>query len=409
MAFLTRACHYYVGSFAGLSRAVWLLAAITFVNRAGTMVVPFLSLYLTRDQGFSLGQVGWVMSSFGAGSVLGSWLGGRLTDRLGYRTVMLGALVSSGVAFILLQFIHGYAAFCAAILVLTLLSDAFRPAMFVAIGAFAGPEHRTRAVTLVRLAINLGFSLGPALGGAIILWWGYAGLFWIDGLTCLAAAVLMWCALPSVQVRTTADTTTGAPPRSPYSDIPYLWFITITALVSVSFLQYFSTMPLYYRDVHGLDEPAIGLLLGFNGLLIFLLEMPLVRFCEDRRFGHMDILVASTVLIALSFVVLQLSGLAFVLWAGMALLTVGEMLNFPFSNRFAYDRADRGNPGAYMGLFTIAWAVAHIIGHTLGLQLVARMGYEDTWHVFTGLLVLCIALLLLLKRMLLRERAPASM
>ena len=123
----------------------------------------------------------------------------------------------------------------------------------------------------------------------------------------------------------------------------------------------------------------------------------------------MDILVASTVLIALSFVVLQLSGLAFVLWAGMALLTVGEMLNFPFSNRFAYERADRGRPGAYMGLFTIAWAVAHIVGHTLGLQLVARMGYEDTWHVFTGLLVLCIALLLLLKRMLLRERAPASM
>ena len=65
-AMFTRAYRYYIGSFGGLSREVWLLAFITFVNRAGSMVVPFLSLYLTKDMGLTKGEVGWIMSSFGA-------------------------------------------------------------------------------------------------------------------------------------------------------------------------------------------------------------------------------------------------------------------------------------------------------------------------------------------------------
>ena len=135
---LTRAYRYYIGSFSGLSREVWLLAFITFVNRAGSMVVPFLSLYLTKDMGLSLEQVGWIMSSFGAGSVVGSWLGGKLTDKLGFYDIMSATLLTSGVAFILLQYADGFWPFCAGVFVLMLLSDAFRPAMFVAIVTVPG-------------------------------------------------------------------------------------------------------------------------------------------------------------------------------------------------------------------------------------------------------------------------------
>ena len=193
---LTRGYHFYVGSFNGLSREVWLLALVTFVNRAGTMVVPFMSLYLTKDMGLSLEQVGWIMSCFGAGSVVGSWLGGKLTDKLGFYDVMLGALITSGVAFIALQYVQGFVPFGIGVFVLMVLSDAFRPAMFVAIRGYATPETRTRAVTLIRLAINLGFSVGPAIGGLIIAGWSYGGLFWVDGLTCFAAVALLWAKLP---------------------------------------------------------------------------------------------------------------------------------------------------------------------------------------------------------------------
>jgi predicted MFS family arabinose efflux permease len=111
------------------------------------------------------------------------------------------------------------------------------------------------------------------------------------------------------------------------------------------------------------------------------------------------------VLFALSFLVLNLVPTITFLWVGMFFMTVGEMLNFPFMNRFAYDRADRGQPGSYMALFTISWSVAHIIGHTLGLNLVEHFGYVSTWYVFAVMLLLCLLMLYGVERMVKREAA----
>ena len=404
---LPSAFQYSISSFRGFSRAIWLLTLVTFINRAGTMVVPFMSLYLTKDMGLSLEQVGWVMSSFGAGSVVGSWLGGKLSDKLGFYDVMIGALLTSGLAFIILQFVHGFLPFCIAIFFLLVLSDAFRPAMFVAIRSYARPENRTRAVTLIRLAINLGFSLGPAIGGVIIAWWGYTGLFWIDGFTCLLAMAIMWLGLPRRQALKDGETARSTATGSPWKDRPYLFFLLVVTLISIPFLQYFSTVPLFYNEVHGLSEEYIGLLLASNGLLIFLLEMPLVKYCEEKRFTLQTILRTSVVLFVLSFLVLNLFPVVAFLWVGMVFMTVGEMLNFPFMNRFAYERADRGQPGSYMGLYTIAWSVAHIIGHTLGLNMVKQFGFTMTWYSFAAMLLFCIGMLLVVDRMVKREKVTA--
>ncbi|NNC71089.1 MAG: MFS transporter, partial [Flavobacteriaceae bacterium] len=177
----------YFNTFKGLSREVWWLSLITLINRAGTMVIPFLSLYLTKDLGLSLSKVGWIMSAFGLGSVLGSWLGGKLTDKIGYYKVMVFSLLSSGLMFIALQYFKSFESFLFGIFLLMLVADMFRPAMFVAMSAYSKPENKTRTVTLIRLAINLGFSAGPAIGGLIITSIGYNGLFWIDGITCFLA------------------------------------------------------------------------------------------------------------------------------------------------------------------------------------------------------------------------------
>ncbi len=404
---LAKAYRFYVGSFTGFSREIWLLTLVTFVNRAGTMVVPFMSLYLTKDMGLSLKQVGWIMSCFGAGSVVGSWLGGRLTDRLGFYDVMIGALLTSGLAFIGLQFVRGYLPFCIGVFVLMVLADGFRPAMYVAIRTYARPENRTRAITLIRLAINLGFSLGPAIGGFLIAHSGYAGLFWVDGLTCLAAMAPMLLGLPRKRARSEAHAARRTDGRAPYRDAPYVFFLLTVVLTSIPFLQYFSTVPLFYSEAHDLSEEYIGFLLGANGLIIFLVEMPLIKYCEDRGFKLFPILRFSVLLFVLSFLVLNLVPNVPFLWVGMLLMTVGEMLNFPFMNRFAYDRADHGPPGAYMALFTISWSVAHIVGHTLGLNLVDQLGFTSTWYLFSGVLVIAMLMLFRLQRMTERE-AEAS-
>lgn len=400
---LARIYQFYVGSFKGLSAEVWILAFITFINRAGTMVIPFLSLYLTASMGLSLAEVGWIMSSFGLGSVLGSWLGGKLTDRIGFYEVMVGALLSSGVMFILLQYVHGFLPFCLGIFFLTFLSDSFRPALFVALRGYASEENRTRAVTLIRLAINLGFSMGPAIGGFIIMTLSYSGLFWVDGLTCILAAGLLVLTLPRKTLSELEEKKETEASLSPYKDKPYLLFLFATVLISIPFLQYFSTVPLFYSEVHGMTEAEIGVLLGFNGLLIFLVEMPLIQYCEKKGLDLFNILIGSVALFALSFVVIDIFPIIASLWVGMTLMTIGEMLNFPFMNRYAFDRSDKGPPGAYMALFTISWSVAHIFGHNLGMRSVDRFGYGMTWWFCVACLVLAIFLLIALKRMSSRE------
>lgn len=390
---LAKGWNFYRSAFIGFRREVWILCLITFVNRAGSMVIPFLSLYLTADQGLTLKQVGWIMSSFGAGAVCGSWLGGKLTDSLGFYRVMVATLFLSGLAFIGLQWIDGFLPFCIAIFLLTVLTDAFRPAMFVAVRHYADAENRTRAVTLIRLAINLGFSMGPAIGGFIISQWSYAGLFWVDGLSCIGATALMLATLRAGQAQEDSQPETGHAERTPTSDAPFMLAMLASLFIAIPFLQYFSTMPIYYRNQFGMSEFTIGLVLGMNGLLIFLLEMPLIKGCEEREFSLFGILRFSAVLIGASFAVLLIYPHVAVVWIGMTLVTVGEMLNFPFLNRFVYDRADKGKPGAYMAGFTITWSIAHIIGHPAGLNSIEYFGFNVTWLI-CGIMILAAVWLL---------------
>jgi len=143
----------YLNTFKGLSKEVWWLSLITLINRAGTMVIPFLSLYLTTDLNFSLDDVAWIMSAFGFGSLVGSWFGGKLTDKIGYYKVMYVSLILSGLLFIGMQYLETFALISIGIFVLMAVADMFRPAMFVALNAYSKPENKTRSITLIRLAI----------------------------------------------------------------------------------------------------------------------------------------------------------------------------------------------------------------------------------------------------------------
>ena len=158
----------YINNFRGLSREIWLLSLVTFINRAGAMVIPFLSLYLVNAKGFTLPQVGWIMTSFGVGSLVGTWIGGRLTDSIGFYKVIVLSLLLGGIGFVSLQFLDTFYGFCLGIFFLILVADAYRPAIFVAAETYSKPQNITRSITLIRLAINLGFSFGPLVGGIII-------------------------------------------------------------------------------------------------------------------------------------------------------------------------------------------------------------------------------------------------
>ena len=187
---LKTAFQRYINNFKGFTREIWILTFITFINRAGTMVLPFLSKYLKEDLHFSYSQVGWILVCFGTGSIIGSWLGGKLTDKIGFYKIMIFSLFTSGILFFILQYITSFWGLCLGMFTIMTIADMFRPAMFVSLSVYAKPENRVRALSLVRLSVNLGFAAGPTLGGLIILGMGYQGLFWVDGSSCIIAILI---------------------------------------------------------------------------------------------------------------------------------------------------------------------------------------------------------------------------
>ena len=402
---LQQAFTRYINNFRGFTREVWILAIITFINRAGTMVFPFLSKYLKEDLNFTYSQVGWIMVCFGAGSMLGSWVGGKLSDKIGFYKVMVFSMIASGLSFFVIQYITTFPGLCIAMFSIMVIADMFRPAMFVSLGTYAKPENRTRAFTLVRLAVNFGFMAGPALGGLIILGIGYKGLFWADGASCIIS-ILIFMLLVKEKERVKIESfpiEEIQAKRTLANDKPYWLFLFCSFITATVFFQLFSTLPLYHREQYGLTEFHTGLLMSFNGFLVLLCEMPIVGYVERKNIQKIKVIALGALFMALSFYALLFTGWAGILIVSMAIISYAEMFNFPFSNGFAMNRAPRGREGQYMAYYTMMFSLAHIVSGKTGLEIISRWGYTANWIVMGTTALIAALALLWLQKILLKE------
>ncbi len=347
------------------------------------MVIPFLTVFLTGQRGYSLQDAGIVMSSYGFGSIVGSYVGGWFTDRTGFYRVQLWTLIGSGLCFWVVGQLDTIVTMSIGIFVLSMVTDAFRPANQAAIAYFSTKDTLSRSYGLLRLAINLGFALGPVVGGWLIAGLGYAALFWANGLTCLFAAIAYKLSFPkrieSVQAAKDEGREMDALPasdRSAYRDWLFLFFVLLISLQAIAFMQFFSVLPVYFKQDWQYTELQIGYLFTLNGLLIAAVEMPLVHVAE-RRARILPIIAFGGLLVGLSFVVLASFGGS--LWPAVffiIIITFGEMLSMPFMNTWVAARAPIARRGEYMGLQSIAWALAFIIAPSFGLAWAERWGFE---------------------------------
>ena len=400
---LHAASQRYINNFRGFSREVWILTLITFINRAGTMVLPFLSKYLKEDLHFDYHQVGWILAAFGAGSFVGSWLGGKLTDRIGFYKIMIFSLFTSGLLFFVLQFITSFWSLCIAIFVIMTIADMFRPAMFVSLGTYAKPENRTRAFTLVRMAINLGFAAGPALGGLIIMGIGYKGLFWVDGASCIIAILIFAVLVKERKAISTPMTTTTLITETKNTTLIFMLFLFVSFITAMIFFQIFTTLPLYHSEKYGLTELQTGLLMTMNGLCIFFLEMPVVSYFERKNVNKIKLIIWGSLMMMASFYILLLDAWAGVLILSMLLMTFGEIFIFPFSNSFALSRSPKGKEGTYMAFFTMSFSVAHIGSSKTGMEVIAKFGYETNWILMGTLGLIAVFFCIYIQKLLAEE------
>jgi predicted MFS family arabinose efflux permease len=380
----------YASSFSGLSREIWMLALVTLINRSGTMVIPFLTIFLTDELGFTLGQAGAVMSAFGAGSVVGTFIGGQLTDKIGYYKVMFTTLFATGLVFISLQYFHDYWMWMIAIFITSTIADGFRPASMTAIAAYSKPENRTRSVTLIRLAINMGWAIGPAIAGILAKYVGYNWLFWGDGLTCIGAAILLTFILSPKKTKgkeNQEESEERAIVDSVYADKKFLVFVVLVSLSAIAFFQLFSMIPLYFKDGLKLEEDVIGYLLAFNGILIAAIEMPIV-FSFEKRYHALKMTALGTLLIGTTFIALNMGDwFGFVIIA-IILITIGEIFAMPFSNAFTMARSSSHYRGSYMAVYGMAYSAAFIAAPSLGAWISGTYGWAALWYVVLGICVI---------------------
>jgi len=364
-----------------MPRGVWVLFATTLVNRSGTMVLPFLVLYLTRDLGFTAGQAGAVLFVYGSTALVSAALSGRLSDVLGPMKVIRNSLFATSAVLLLFPLARSQWAVIGMTFALSLAAESFRPASLAVVADLVKPAQRKPAFALTRLAINLGMSIGPAVGGFLATV-SFRWLFLVDGITSLAAGVLLVLALRRAPPHhALPDAEPGGPVALPskraWTDRRLLFFLVALFPVSIVFFQHLSSMPLYLvRDLH-LSEIDYGLFFTINTLLIVALEVPINS--ATAHWSQRRTLALGAFLFAAGFGALAFARDFWSVAATVVVWTFGEMFLFPALAAWVTEIAPAARRGEYMGLTQMAMSLGFAVGPWAGTAVLERFGGNTLW------------------------------
>jgi predicted MFS family arabinose efflux permease len=359
---------------------VWIVFVTTLVNRAGTMVLPFLVLYLTQELGYTVGQAGFALTVYGLGGLISAPLAGRLSDRVGAVRVMQVSLLVSGVLLLILPYVRSTPQLFALVLLWSAIGEAVRPASLVAVSEATTAEQRKAAVALNRLAINLGMSVGPAAGGFLAAV-SFQVLFVIDGATSIAAGLVLTGLVGRAIQRDSGESRSAPPGRASalgaLRNRPMLTFMVAVLLVGTTFFQMEAALPLFLVRDLGMTTAFFGLLTTLNTLLIIFIEVPLNL--AMAHWPHRAALVLGALLVAAGF-----GALAFVAGPVGAALTVviwtfGEMILFPAAATYVSELAPPDRQGEYMGAYWVALSLAMTLGPWAGTLYMDRFGAPALW------------------------------
>jgi MFS family permease len=363
----------------GLPPTYWILWTGALINRLGGFVMPLLALYLTGERGISVEQVGLVVSLYGAGALLSGPIGGFFADHSGRRRTLIGGLLLGALAMLHLGFARSALHISLAAFLLGLLGELYRPVISAAIADVVPARDRARAYGILYWAVNLGFAVGSALGGAMSKY-GWYLLFVGDAATTLAYAVIVWLRVPETRpVRMVHEA--RQPLWAPLRDRPFVAFCALIMLVGLLFNQAFVTLPIDLRD-HGLSPASYGGLIALNGVLIFLLQ-PLVSRLLSAYARH-RVLAAAAALVGTGFgmtaLVRTLPGYV----VSIAVWTLGEIVMAGIGPTVAADAAPAAQRGAYQGLFHMSFGVAALAAPALGSFVLGRFGPAALWTACLG-------------------------
>ncbi|WP_336210474.1 MDR family MFS transporter [Nonomuraea sp. LPB2021202275-12-8] len=366
-------------TFGGLPRPFWALWGGTLVNRLGTMVMPFTGVYLTQARGLSVATAGLVMAVFGAGSLVSQLLAGVLADRIGRRATLAGGMLASAVMMLALGYSTTLPGILASMFALGLVVDAYRPASNAMVADLVSPVERPRAYGLLFWAINLGYSVGMTAGG----WLAEAGflwLFWVDAVSCVAFAVLVWRAVPETRPA-------GRPEAGGFGvvlrDRLMVGYTLVMLGDALVYSQTFTTLPMAMTGEAGLTYAQFGLAMALNGVLIVIVQ-PLVSGWLGRR-DPARTLALGVAVMSVGFALTAFVTSTFWLAVTIAVWTAGEIVIAGIAGTILATLAPPHLRGRYAGLFGFAWSAAAVLAPLMGSGLLEAGGQKALWFTTGGI------------------------
>ncbi|MFN0157784.1 MAG: MDR family MFS transporter [Bacteroidota bacterium] len=374
-----------------LPRDIWILCSATLINRMGVMVLPFLVVYLTTVLGYTAEEAGTILMCYGLAAFVTAPFSGKLSDKIGPLLVMKLSLLITG----LVLFLYPLAQSRAVLVIITVLwaaiSEAFRPAALAIITDSVTVDQRKAAFALNRLAINLGMSIGPALGGFLFLY-SYELLFWVNGSTTILSGLVLVFVPLTVRHSTHEEhqkTQSGIALR----DTTLLYFLAAMLPAMIIFFQHEAAMPIYMVRDLGLSTSVLGMMFSVNTVIIILLEVPLNLAMTNV--SHRTNLALGAFLTGAGFGAMMFVSDPIGIAATVVVWTFGEMILLPSAATYMSEIAPPERRGEYMGLFQMTFSLAFALSAWVGPMLLDQYGGSILWSVM--FLVGCVSTFMLLR------------
>ncbi|KUL29407.1 MFS transporter [Actinoplanes awajinensis] len=350
------------GAVGGLPPVYWYLWAGLLINRVGGFAVLYLSLYLTAERGAGAALAGLIVGTYGIGGVVGTLLGGVLTDRWGRRPTLLASHLACTAVLVALALSSPLPVIAGLCLLLGLTQAMPGPAFVAAITDVVPAGHRLRAFNLQFWAFNLG-TAGASLLAGVLARWSYPGLFLIDAASTLLTALVIAWKVPETLGSTVRSGSSVGGLRTVLADRIFLAFVGLTVLQALLTSQTNTIVPLAMHD-DGLGPGDYGLVTALGGALIVLGQLFVPAVIDRRRKDR--VLALSMVVMAGGFAVLTVAGSLPVYLLAAAIWTVGGMLAAPPNAAINSELAPALLRGRYQAVFYLSFPLASFVAPALG-------------------------------------------
>jgi len=347
-------------------RPIWILFAGVFLNKFGTFVVPFLTLYLTR-QGFSPREAGVALGAYGLGRLGAAFIGGHLADTFGRRKTIVLSMILAAVSMLLLSQARSLPAIVLLTGLASLTGELYLPACGALLADLVPIHQRVTAYAAYRIAFNAGWVFGPATA-AFLVSHSFQWLFVGDALTSLLFGIVAWKWLPR-GVRSQQNEAGWVEAWNTLKSDRRLHQVGLaTLLIGLVVHQLVSTFGLHLIHL-GFSDATYGVLLSFNGLLVVIFELPLTT--RSRNWSSRYVMAIGYTLmgfgLALNATIHSLPALV----GAMVIFTAGEMLCAPVAGAYVAGLAPPRLRGRYMGTWGFANSLSLAMAPNLGMMIFA--------------------------------------